>query len=439
VLQEEAQLGTGVSTDGRARSRGRLGKNSTEERLARYTRRQILYCLVGLIRAMREMFLVTGLTAFLLCLFSTGLCQAPPYLYAGAMYCDVCKQPAGTTIYMIEDKVAKTKKQVCYTCAFCRPRCFLCGLPALTNLAGAVQFEDGRTLCVRDAKGAVLNDEEALRIWKDMRQQLEKQFSRFMDPPKRRTSFATIDRLHLENLFKTVGHDYECPNVYGTTTTSTNKGEVEYEVNVLLGLPAGDFRGVCAHEYAHTWLNENLSEARATHLAQPAREGFCELVALLCVDAAQDENAKSNILANAYTRGQIDLFVQAEQTYGLNDVVDWIKYGVDDRLKQDQLLRVRAVEMPKRSAPPGPHPGASVWAPGPVRTYDRLVLKAVFWDARQPTALVNEHTLAPGQEAAFRICGTNLTVQCLEIGKDNVRLRLVTTGEETVLRMRGLE
>jgi hypothetical protein len=32
-----------------------------------------------------------------------------------------------------------------------------------------------------------------------------------------------------------------------------------------------------------------------------------------------------------------------------------------------------------------------------------------------------------------------LTVQCLEIGKDNVRLRLVTTGEETVLRMRGLE
>jgi hypothetical protein len=76
---------------------------------------------------------------------------------------------------------------------------------------------------------------------------------------------------------------------------------------------------------------------------------------------------------------------------------------------------------------------AAIWTPEPVRTYDTLALKAIFWDARRPTALVNERTLAPGEETTLRISGTNLAVRCLEIQQDAVRIRIVATGEEKEL------
>jgi hypothetical protein len=346
--------------------------------------------------------------------------------------CDVCGKAITSTIYTIEDRVTKTKKGVCWTCEYSLPRCFLCGLPALTNAPGAVQFEDERTLCARDAKTAVLREEEGLRIFTEVREQLERQFSRFISLPQTNVSFATIDRLHLENLFKIVGHDYDCPNVFGLTMTKTNAGRLEYEISVLLGLPRGGFQATCAHECAHIWQGENLSEERQKALSQAAREGFCELMAFLFVDALHDEAAKSQIMANAYTRGQVALFVEAEKSYGLNDIIDWMKYGADDRLKANELQRVRTIEAPSQPKQPVPV-SAAIWTPEPVRTYDTLALKAIFWDARRPTALVNERTLAPGEETTLRISGTNLAVRCLEIQQDAVRIRIVATGEEKEL------
>ena len=40
------------------------------------------------------------------------------------------------------------------------------------------------------------------------------------------------------------------------------------------------------------------------------------------MDAEQESEQKKMILRNHYTRGQIDLFIEAERRYGLNDVVD---------------------------------------------------------------------------------------------------------------------
>ena len=350
--------------------------------------------------------------------------------------CDVCGRSIGDTVYLIKDKVAQIKKRVCTKCSLELPDCFLCGVPALTNATGTVRFEDGRTLCARDAKDAVVEEEEGRRIFAEVRDQLERQFSRHLPALQRQTSFVTIDRLHLENLFKIVGHDYDCPNVYGLARTKTNDWRLEHEISVLIGLPRGDYRAVCAHEYAHTWLDENVAEARLEDLSQPAREGFCELIAFLCMDALHDESAKSNILANAYTRGQIALFVEVERCYGLNDIVDWMKHGVDERLEAGQLGRIRAIEAPA-ARPTQPAPARAVtWKPQPARTYDSLVLKAIFWDPRQPTALVNERTLAPGEEVVLRIGATNVTVRCLQIQKEAVRIRLAATGEEQTLHLK---
>jgi hypothetical protein len=126
--------------------------------------------------------------------------------------------------------------------------------------------------------------------------------------------------------------------------------------------------------------------------------------------------------------------VEAERFYGLNDIVEWMKYGTDDRLRTNELLRLRDIEAPERPKQPT-SAGVVTWTPQPVRAYDCLTLKAVFWDPHKPTALINQKTLAPGEEAKFPINGTNLVVRCLQIQKDGVRVRLGATGEEKTLRL----
>src|SRR3989454_7848018 len=39
------------------------------------------------------------------------------------------------------------------------------------------------------------------------------------------------------------------------------------------GLPVAAFKATCAHEYAHSWLNENLSDERRESLSPDAVEG----------------------------------------------------------------------------------------------------------------------------------------------------------------------
>ena len=58
-------------------------------------------------------------------------------------------------------------------------------------------------------------------------------------------------------------------------------------------------------------------------------EGFCELVAYKLMAARREEVEKKVILANAYTRGQVNAFVQAESSSHFLRIVDWIKTGVD--------------------------------------------------------------------------------------------------------------
>ena len=91
----------------------------------------------------------------------------------------------------------------------------------------------------------------------------------------------------------------------------------------MSGLPVAAFKATCAHEYAHSWLNENLSDERRESLSPDAVEGFCELIAFRLMDAQNEEAQQKLIELNAYTRGHIHLFLAAEKRYGFDDIVDW--------------------------------------------------------------------------------------------------------------------
>src|SRR5207302_3733959 len=137
------------------------------------------------------------------------------------------------------------------------------------------------------------------------------------------------------------GNDYECPNVLVYIHFFFFKQKTAYEISLLGGLPRSEFKAVCVHELTHAWVYENVPPERRKSLGHDAHEGFCELIAYLFMDSESEEDQKKMILRNAYTRGQIALFIEAEKQYGLNEVLDWMKFGVDALLHGDDLNRIR--------------------------------------------------------------------------------------------------
>jgi hypothetical protein len=352
-------------------------------------------------------------------------------LLADSDHCAVCGGLFGTRVFTVQNEVSQEKEQICQDCARLSTVCFICGLPVRTNYT---KLPDGRIICARDARTAVLDEEEGKRICRQTKDSLDRLFSRFMDIPETNVTVAIVDRVHLQELFKFAGHDYVCPNVWGYTETKTNLHHQEHQISLLSALPLASFKATVAHEYAHTWLNENLPEKRKESLSRDANEGYCELISYRLMDSQNEEAQKKLILSNAYTRGQIHLFLEAERLYGFNDLVDWIKYGVDDRLVGDDLRRVRNVEMPRAVSRPVTNLPSFRSEPSPVP--DRLVLRGISWAQQRPVAIINDQTFGVNEQGRVRVGKTNVTIRCLVIRQDAVRIQVVGSGEEQELRLK---
>ena len=347
---------------------------------------------------------------------------------ADSNVCEICGGPLGTEAFIVQDRVTRAQKKVCSECELSNTRCFICGLPARSNYT---ELPDNRVLCERDAATAVLMEQDGLRYCRETRQRLGQLFWKFLKFPETNVSISMIDCVHLQEQFRFPGNDRPCPNIWGRLRTQTSGAGFRHEMSLLSGLPLAGFNATCAHEYAHAWLNENLSASRRKTISSDAVEGFCELIAYLLMDAQMEDGQKEWIKLNAYTRGQIDLFIEAEQLYGFNDVLKWIRYGTDDRLSGDELGRLRRVELPQPAAPPlgaladatNPHPVAR----------ETLTLKAIFWNQQQSLAIINDQTFGLQQQREVRLGPTNVALRCLEIRRDRVRVEIVGTGQEREL------
>jgi hypothetical protein len=353
-------------------------------------------------------------------------------LLADSDHCAVCGLLFGTRVYTIEDMMTGQKVQVCSDCATLGTVCFICGLPAKT---GYTRLPDSRILCARDARTAVLDEAEARRTCRETKDSLDRLFSRFLNFPDTNVTVAVVDRVHLQELFKFAGHDYVCPNVWGYLETTTNRGRAQHKLRLLSGLPLAGFQATIAHEYTHAWINESLSAKRRQSLSHDANEGFCELISYRLMDSRNEEGQKRLIKLNAYTRGQIHVFIEAEQTYGMNDMVDWMKYGTADRLVAGELGRVRDVEFPRLATAPGTNlPGYALKS---ASIPDTLVLKGISWVQPRPLAMINNRALGVNEQGRVRVGKTNVAIRCLSIRPDAVRIQIVGSGEERELRLRA--
>src|SRR3984957_11917595 len=97
---------------------------------------------------------------------------------ARADNCAICGQPIEGKIYLWTDKVTGQKVEVCSTCNQL-PNCFICGLP----VKDGTQLSDGRWLCARDAKTAVMDIDDVQRIFWEVRNDVDQQYSRFTSFP----------------------------------------------------------------------------------------------------------------------------------------------------------------------------------------------------------------------------------------------------------------
>ncbi len=342
----------------------------------------------------------------------------------------MCGEKITKLTYFWEDKVSGSKKTVCEKCSALTTVCYLCGLPAKKDFT---ELADGRILCVRDVKSAVLDESEADRIIREVKDGLDRLFSRFITFPETNVTTVLVDRVNLQELFKFAGNDATCPNVWGYYQPKTNNHRLSHDIHLLSGLPRASLKATCAHEYTHAWMHENVSPQRQKSLNANAAEGFCELVSYLLMEAQREENQMSVIKSNAYTRGQIHLFLQAERRFGFNEIVEWIQYGEDDQLLADDLARIRRVALPARTnAAANVSAHFSETRPPP----DTLVLNGVKWSKSRPIAFINNRSFETQEEATVRVGKTNVTVRCLAISRDSVVIQVAGSKERQTLKLK---
>ena len=346
--------------------------------------------------------------------------------------CAICGRPIQGTVYIATDKVTNEKKFICSDCIRL-PRCAICGLPVKDD---GLQLPDGRHLCARDARTAVIKADDAERVCVQVKDNLARLFSRFTSFPDN-VDVTVIDRIDVDSMYNPEGNDFESPNLLGCIRPEIVNGAVRYRMRLMTGLPLAELKATCAHEYSHAWVNENVPKERKARLGHDAEEGFCELVAYMLMDSQGEERQKTFILQNHYTRGQIDLFIEAEKRYGFDQVMDWMKYGNLAQLEAGHADQLRDVKMPAAgvvATPSAVYQRTDKPATALPASPAAIKLEGVLWGNR-PMAIINGCSFLANDLSPVKVGGTNVLIQCLGIQKSSVRIRNVNSGQEQELRL----
>jgi hypothetical protein len=379
------------------------------------------------------------------CLFLITLTAWLTASAAAEDICSICGQPIDGPIYLVTDAVTGNSQMVCSNCLKL-PRCFICGLPVKDD---GVELPDGRHLCARDAKTAVLNADDAQQIAAEVHDELDRLFARFTAFPTN-VDVTVLDRIDVDKIFQPDGHDFESPDLLGCIEAKTNGVQKRYAMRLLTGLPLVELKATAAHEFSHAWVGENVPPERHARLARDAEEGFCEMVAYLLMDSQNEAAQKKFILRNHYTRGQVELFIAAENSYGFDAILDWMKFGTTGKLEKDHLEEIRDISQPATSnvipeparinkldesndiATNEPEPPTSIISvPATLPTFN---LEGIIW-SHPPLTIINGCTFGVNDQGKVPFGKTNLTIRCLAIEKNSVRIQEMDSGRQQELSM----
>ena len=330
-----------------------------------------------------------------------------------AKRCAVCQQPLGAKYYFIASPAKPEKRAVCTECSQLKDLCFVCQLPVKINFQ---TLDDGRLLCAEDKQAAIFNPVEARRVFEETKRDLATLFPGRLphDITIQLVDATELDRRGKEAKIELIG-DSTLGLTHTHITSTSKQTNFEHTIYLLNGLGRARLASVCAHEFAHTWINENVPSTR--QLDPDTVEGFCELVAYKTTVQRQDTVLQNLILSNGYTKGEIQRFVTADAQHPFTRVLDWMKTGADGVLppKGDGTALALQNEPEPEFAWP-----KQVKTPVP----DLLVLKGIAGTVRQRFALINDTTLVKNEEAKVRVGQTNVLVRCLDILEKSVVIQV---------------
>lgn len=361
--------------------------------------------------------MVTPVKRLALCLFVLVL----GVVSASAAQCRSCQQVIqGDYLEYIDEAVGGTVA-ICQECSTNAHKCFHCNVPfknGLTTLA------DGRLVCSRDALDGLNRDEELTEVARDVRERLNTLFHGTMVFPEA-TALLTRDTRGLVGMRKKmVGGG---PPVGLTRSVSRVPGRFDHTIFILSGLRKSRVMAVCAHEFTHAWLAEQVGTTRG--LADATLEGFCELVALKFMETVGVPFEVEYIKINRYTQGQLMAFLALDQEKGFEGVLNWLR-------RSKEITLTTASPVPQSVVPTAlPAVSSAALEPVPVPVPEKLILKGIVGAGTGKLALINNQTLAAGETARVKIGRTNMLVRCLEIGIDSVVIAVGDGDEKQRLNM----
>jgi hypothetical protein len=221
------------------------------------------------------------------------------------------------------------------------------------------------------------------------------------------------------------GHAKQAITMGLTSSRLLRNDDWEHSIYVLDHMPPARVAAVCAHEYSHVWIAENVRKGRK--LDPDSVEGFCEWISYKVMSQRNEALEKKIILENEYTRGQVDAFIRADENFRSYEVIKWIKEGIDNHIDSKDPTRVLAME----HEPAGTPLWTSISAPPPVPL--TLMLRGISGGGNRRFALINDRTLQKNETAKVRVGDTNVVLRCIEIGTNSVVVRVL--GEETNLHL----
>src|SRR3954447_11016472 len=231
---------------------------------------------------------------------------------AGPLKCSVCQEIIKTKYVFMEGPSLNEKRPVCSACSHLETVCFVCGLPVKTSFKN---FDDGRFICESDAAVAIVSQSDADVLFQEVKRDVMQILAGSGVLPDRNIKLAVADKRQMDQLHKPegAGHAKTALTLGLTATRLVKNDQYEHSMYVLDNLPPARFAAVCAHEYGHAWINENVRSGRK--LDPNSVEGFCEWVAYKVMTQRNEPVEQKMILANKYTRGQIDAFIKADESF----------------------------------------------------------------------------------------------------------------------------
>jgi len=360
----------------------------------------------------------TLLSLLALAISLTALAQLPKR-------CLTCGVPVGTSYYNFTSPTLGSNQPVCEACTKLPNRCAICKLPVLGT---ARKLEDGRFFCEPDFRSGIFEQNEARRVYEEVRREIAGILAGYGPLPEGNITVSLVNGNEMKKLQQTLPSEHDGKGTVGLTRTeSVGRKHFQHRIHLLNGMPRERLAAVCAHEYTHTWIHENVPAER--ELQKDTVEGFCELVAYKIMVQRRDEQQKKIILDNAYTRGQVNAFIEAEQQHQFHRVVTWLKTGADESLSQTNRIQALAGREEE--------PSESTWTPPPpslpTRVPDTLVLKGISGAAARRWALINDTTLTKNEEGKVRVGLTNVLVRCLDIRPASVVIQVKGAARPTEL------